>query len=584
MRKYFVLFICVLLFTGCGEVNRQFEGMTGENMIVAGASFMPDSLNFYIDYNTVSHLLGALHYEPLCELDLETLEVRGVLAESWEISEDKRTYTFTLNNNARWADGSPVATGDILFTYQTIMNPDNLTGLFRMGLEQEFEDVYAIDERTIVFKAKKKRWTAFIQAYSFTVLPRKEFAGKDFNKDFNISLPPGSGPYVIEDIKTDRYILLKKREDYWGEVLEFRRGKYLFDRIKYKILKEKSIRYEALKKGEIDMTGVTSAAVWKKMTELEPLKQIQKNWILAKRVWNYKPYGFQGFYFNLRRKKFQDIRVRKALALLLDIDLINEKLMYNAYQPLRSYFPGFFNNDKDLPLIGFDPGEARRLLTEAGWESVGRDGVLRNKNNEPLEIEFTYTSQSEEKHLTIFKEECAKVGVKLNLNLIAPSSIRKKVFTDYDYDMTWGAWGGVHFPGIEDLWRSTYADEPNTNNIAGYKNKRIDELLDQYLEEFDVNKRTALMKEMDIILTSDIPAILLWAAPYTRLMYRNKFGMDPLVLKKYADADDYYDSIVSDWWLDKDKASALEKAIASGESLLPEPVNIYYDVSLEPRE
>ncbi|MBN2532410.1 MAG: ABC transporter substrate-binding protein [Spirochaetales bacterium] len=581
MRYYVLPIILILfLFAGCGEKTDQLDMLSDENTLVSGTVAMPDSLNFYIDYNTLSIQIASLLYEPLCERDPDTLDIRGVLAKEWKISEDKLTYTFHLNDNARWADGSPVTTDDVLFTYNTIMNPDNLTGLFRMGFEQDFNEVVATDSKTVVFKAKKKRWTAFIEAFTLFVLPKKEFEGKDFNKYFNLMLPPGSGPYIMEDVKTDRYVLLKKRDNYWGKMLPYRQGFYNFQKIKYKFLSDDNIRFEALKKGDIDVTEVNIAATWVEYTESNPPKQIKNNWLIPKKVWNYKPYGFQAFYFNLRRPIFQDIRVRKALALLLNVDLINEKIMFNQYQALRSYFPGYFNNDKDLPLLGFDPDQARMLLAEAGWDRVDTDGVLLNKENKRFEIEFTYSSQSLEKHLTIFKEECEKVGVKVNLALIAPSSIRKKVFTDYDYDMIWISWGGTLFPGIEDLWRSTYADEPNTNNIAGYKNPDVDALLDIYLEEFDIKKRIALMKEIDSILTRDIPTILLWSAPYTRLMYWNKFGMEPKILKKYVDED----SIFSDWWIEKEKLSALKNAVKAGNTLVPEPISIYYDASLEPQK
>jgi ABC-type transport system substrate-binding protein len=264
MKKFF-LFLCIfifLLFTGCGKKTDQPALVDEENILVAGTESMPDSLNLYIDYNSLSIQIAKLLYEPLCDRDLDTLDVRGVLAKDWEISEDKLTYTFHLNENAKWADGSPVTTDDVLFTYNTIMNEDNLTGLFRIGFEEHFDKVYAVDSKTVVFKAKKKRWSAFIEAFTLYVLPKKEYEGKDFNKDFNLMLPPGSGPYVIEDVKTDRFVILKRRNDYWGRVLPYRQDKYTFEMIKYKFLNDDSIRFESLKKGDIDITGVNIAKVW----------------------------------------------------------------------------------------------------------------------------------------------------------------------------------------------------------------------------------------------------------------------------------------------------------------------------------
>jgi microcin C transport system substrate-binding protein len=168
--------------------------------------------------------------------------------------------------------------------------------------------------------------------------------------------------------------------------------------------------------------------------------------------------------------------------------------------------------------------------------------------------------------------------VSINLNLEAPSSTRKKIFTDYEYDMTWISWGGTPFPGIEDLWRSDFAEEPNTNNIAGYKNKELDALLDVYLEEFDADKRRALMKKIDTILTDDIPTILLWYAPYVRLLYWNKLGMQPTILKKHADEA----TIPADWWMDTNKREVLKEAVKRNTTLPAEPVQIYYDAKLTP--
>jgi len=500
------------------------------------------------------------------------------------VSDDKMTYTFILDKDARWADGTPVTSEDVMFTYNTIMDPNNLTGIFRMDYEDAFADVYAEDERTVVFKAKNKRWSNFISAYTFTVLPKTQYQEKDFNKEFNLELPPGSGPYELEQVETDRFIILKKREDYWGKKLSNKQNMYNFERIKFKFINEDAIRLEAMKKGEIDMMFAPSAKYWIEWTRDNPPSQLEKNWILAKRIWNYQPQGYQGFHMNLRREVFQDLNTRKALALLLNIDLINEKIMFNQYIPTRSYFPDFFNNDEDLPLFGYDPEEARNLLAQAGWDRVASDGVLINEKGERFEIEFLYSYQSLEKHITIFKEDCAKVGIHINLNLISPAARRKKVFEDYEYDITWVAWGrGGLYPSVEDGWKSDRADVPNTNNIVGYKNPELDKLIDRYLEEYDIEKRRQLLKEIDTILTNDVPTILLWGAPYTRIYYWNKFGMIDTILKKYAESYSE-DSPYTNWWIDAQMLNALTNARQNNIVLPLEPVEVLYDNQIMPQK
>ncbi|MBN2353147.1 MAG: ABC transporter substrate-binding protein [Spirochaetales bacterium] len=571
-----ILLCTAFILTGCGPGAGQ--GPTVEdNSIAFGYEAMPNSLNYLIDYNSFSIYVGQLLYETLTELNYDTFELQPRLAESWKISDDKMTYTFILDKDAQWADGSPVTTDDILFTYNTIMDPKNLTSIFRSDYENSFLKVYALDSRTIVFKAKTNRWSNFYSACFFVVLPKEAYSGKDFNKDFNLTLPPGSGPYIIDTIEPDRFIQLKKRSDFWCKKLPSKRNMYNFETIKIKFISEDSVRIEALKKGDINYFPVSSAKNWVELTQNNVPDQIKKNWILAKRIWNKAPQGYQGFEMNLRRDKFKDLRIRQALAMLLNIDLINEKIMYNQYTRLRSYFPSFFGQDKDLPLIPYDPDQARKLLAEAGWDKVGNDGILVNKNGQRFSIDFLYSSQSLEKHLTIFKEDCKKVGVQVNLSLISAASWRKKVFEDHDFDITWGAWGpGVPYPSVEDGWKSDRADLPNSNNITGYKNPSLDKLIDAYLMEYDIPKRVALLKKIDLTLTSDMPTILLWGAPYIRILYWNKYGMIPTVLKKYDDSNSE-DSPYTNWWLDAQKLKALIDARANNAVLPSEPIEVHIE-------
>jgi microcin C transport system substrate-binding protein len=584
MRKIIyngILFLTVLLFASCDGQGGQSSALSAENMIVIGGAQMPKSLNFFIDYGSFSIQVAGLIYESLCTRDLDTWELKGALAESWTVSPDKLTFTFNLNKNARWADDTPVTSADVMFTYETIMNPDNLTALFRMDYENSFEDVYAPDKYTVIFKAKNERWSNFISAYSFVVLPKHEFEGKNFNKDFNLMLPPGSGPYEIEDVEAERFITLKRRADYWGDAMEGGNPRYSFERIKYKFILEDAIRFEALKKGELDFLYASSAKDWIAWTQENVPHQIKQNWIAAKRIFNHMPEGYQGFHMNLHRKIFKDIRVRKALAHLLNVDLINEKIMYNQYIPTRSYFPDFFNNDGDLPRFDYDPERARALLAQAGWDRVDNDGVLMNAAGERFEIEFLYTHESLEKHITIFKEDCAKVGIHINLNLISAAAYRKRVFEDRDFDITWIAWGrGGRFPSVEDGWKSDRADEPNTNNVTGYRNPELDMLIEEYLEEYDLDKREALLKKIDLILTNDVPTILLWGAPYSRIFYWNKFAVLPRVVEKYADAIDG-DSVYTYWRIDETKLQNLRNAVQNNTALPDEPINVFYDDELK---
>jgi microcin C transport system substrate-binding protein len=586
-KKLHAAFLIVVMsvLIACNGQGGDLSIAADQNMIVVGYPQMQKSLNCFIDYNSFSIQVCQLMYERLCKRNTETWELEGRLAESWSISPDKLTYTFVLNRNARWADGSPVTSTDVIFTYETIMDPDNLTTVFRMFYEAAFERVYAPDDYTVVFRAKSPRWFNFVHASSFLVLPKHEFEGGDFNKDWNLMLPPGSGPYVIEDVEAERFITLKKRPDYWAGELPHKQGMYNFERIKFKFILEKEIRLEALKKGDIDLMIPETSGDWVEWAQENPPYQVRQNWILTRKIYNYKPELYQGFHMNMRRDLFKDIRVRKALAYLLNIKLINEKLMYDQYIPLYSYFPSFFNDNGDLPRFDYDPDKARALLAQAGWDGVDGDGVLVNDQGERFEFEFLYVTQSFEKHLTIYKEDCAKAGVRIDLNLISIAAYRKRVFEDLDFDMVNIAWGvdpGTLFPSMEDGWKSNTADLPNTNNIVGYKNAELDPLIDQYLEEFDIDKRLRILKKMDLMLARDVPVILLWYAPYTRVFYWNKFSTPPRILKKYTDSASE-DSYLTNWAIDHTKLRELQEALQNNTALPKQAVDVYYDEELKAR-
>jgi microcin C transport system substrate-binding protein len=574
------IILCFLLIT-CEGQGGGTPAISQKNELVIGGEEMPKSFNFLIDYGYLSVQIGGLIYQSLCERDLETYELKGLLAESWTISPDKLTFTFVLNKDAKWADGSPVTTDDVMFTYNTIMDAKNLTSIFRIDYENSFAKVYAPDKRTVVFKARSKRWVNFISACTFVVLPKHEYAGKDFNRDFNFKLPPGSGPYEMEKVEPDRFVVLKRRADYWADKLPGKEHTYNFERIWYKFIADDNIRMEALKKNDIDLMVPPGAKYWVEWTKLNPPFQIKQNWILARRIFNHKPDSYQAFHMNLRRKLFQDIRVRKALAYLINVALINEKIMYNQYVPLRSYFPGFFNTDPDLPQFDYDPEKARALLAEAGWDKVDSEGVLINDQGKRFEIEFLYPSQSLEKHLTIFKEDCAKVGVKINLSLISQAAFRKKVFEDHDFDITWVAWGaGGLFPSVDDVWKSDRAEAPNTNNIIGYKNPKLDRLIEIYQEEYDEKKRVTLLKDIDLVLTNDVATVLLWGAPYDRIFYWNKIQTPPKILEKYADAG-LGETIYEFWKIEEQRVKALLEAVKNNGALPAELIDIFYDEGLK---
>lgn len=509
----------------------------------------PKSLNYWLDPNAFSGGVMGLLFEPLATLHSTKDKPVGVIAKSWETSADGKTFTFHLDPRARWSDGKAVTARDFQFYYDVVMDPRNMTPVFRVGLAR-FARPEAPDSLTLVVRAKERHWMNFWEAAGLTAFPEHAWKGKDFN-DIQFDFPVVSGPYAIDEIKRERYVTLRRRGDWWGRAKRYNLHKYNFARIKYRFMEDRNKSLEAFKKGPdeggFDAYPIYTAALWAEKTGPADIPAIAKGWVARKAVYNREPKGFQGFAVNLRRPIFQDARVRLALAYLLDRELINDKLMYDQYFLLNSYYPDLYpdNRNPEAPVIGYAPEKARKLLAEAGWKP-GPDGVLA-RDGRRFAVSFL-TSSSDLRHYNVYLEDLKKAGIDARIEQMSNSSVSKKV-DEHDFDLYWAAWGAGRLRDPESQWKSSAADEVASYNFPGVKDKEIDDLIAAQKTEPDLGKRNEILKRLDTRLVAIAPYILLWQADNTRLLYWNRFGTPKYVLDKF----DREDAIIPYWYVDPAK-------------------------------
>lgn len=543
----------------------------GEFSVYAGQ--YPKSLNYYLDTTVSSSRIFSALYETLLGQNGIDLKFEPNLASSWSLSDDKLTMTFHIDERARWSDGVPVTALDVAWTFATILDPKNLTGPNKIALER-FNPPEIIDEHTIRFTAKEAHWQNLLALSSLEILPKHAFERKDFNK-INFEFPVVSGPYRIKEIKEGRYVILERRDDWWQRSFPGARGVANFARIKHVFMGERENAFEAFKTGKIDYFPIYTANRWAVDAQGEAY---DKNWIVKQKIYNHEPVGFQGFAMNLRRKIFSDKRVRLALAHLLDRKKMNSTLMHNAYFLHQCYFEGLYDDKHPCPgpRIDFDKDKARKLLAEAGW-TVNKATGLLEKDGQQFVINFLTRDSSTDKFLVIYSEDLKDVGIQLSI-------IKKdwaawiKDMDEYNFDMTWAAWGASLFNDPEPMWLSTEAGRPSGQNITGYRNKEVDKLIIAQRTEFDVQKRNDILRRIDAIITQDIPYILLWNINYVRLLYWNKFGMPPTVLGKYSDEAGAF----SYWWFDEDQAADLDYAMKNGDAMPRKPAVVHFDQAFKP--
>lgn len=587
---YLALFISFSLI-GCGkakETNKASEEKVAEAASVplhlegeadpiadsgakSGGEFttwagpFPKSLNMWLDYNAFSVEIIGLLYEPLVTLHSTKNVPTGVLAKSWEISDDQMTFTFHIHPNAKWSDGKDITASDVLFFYDTMMNPKHLTSLFRVDLKR-FERPEVVDAKTVRIKAKDRHWKNYWSAAGFYALPKHAYEKKNFNK-INFDFPVVSGPYQLQSVKKGRYIRLKRRADWWGRIKKYNSNKYNFDFIRYRALTDRVKTLELFKKGKLDMYPIYTAKIWAKQTQFDA---VQKGWVVRQRVHNREPLGFQGISMNMRKEIFQNKKVRMAMAHLMNRELMNEKLMFNQYFMLNSYYPDLYPNQRNptMPVTKYDPDKARQLLKEAGWK-VNDEGHLV-KDGKKFEITFL-TYSVDLRHLNTYIVDLKAVGMLPKIETLSPSSLRKRL-DQHDFDLYWQAWGASRLRDPEAMWHSSEAKEISSSNRSGVQDSEIDALIEKQRNMMSLDERNTILKKIDRKLVEMVPYVLLWQSGSHRLLYWNKFGRPKYVLDKFNRED----VAVVYWWYDEAKAKKLEEAKSKGLSLGREPENVIY--------
>ncbi len=568
-------------FTGDGwQTNTTYE-LVGDPRAVKGGTFREFVLDFPgtlrvegPESNTaLNYMIGPMVYEPLLTVHPTTLDFMPVLATHWQISEDKLTYRYRINPNARWADGQPIVAEDVVASW-----------LFKMdkGLQDpsnemtfgKFEKPVAESKYIVSVRSKQLNWRNFLYFSGMPIMPAhvlKGVTGAQYIKDYNFKMIPGSGPYVVEgaDVIKGKSVTIRRRKTgYWAENHRRNVGVNNFDEIREIVVRDQKLAFEMFKKGDLDTYFVNISREW---VEEMNFDKVQRGLVQKVKVFNDQPAGFSGLAFNTRRPPFDDVRVRMALAHLMNRPLLIEKIFFNEYVPLNSYHAGGIYENPGNPKMEYDPKKALDLLGQAGFTSRDAQGRLV-RGGVPLTVEIIYASKATEPFLTIYQEDLRKAGVTVNLRLITGETLFKLVM-DREYSVASMAWGALLFPNPETSFHSRLADVKSNNNITGMKNPKIDALLAKYDVEFDPAKRVALIKEVDGLLAAEHHYALEWDAPFIRLAHWNKFGFPAGVLTRIGDQRD----ITSLWWVDPQKQQALTQAMGSGTATLPVgPVEVRY--------
>jgi len=539
-----------------------------------------DKVNPFTLKGSVPYGLEELIYEALGVSSLdEPFSVYGLIAKDIAVASDHKSVVFTLNENAKFSDGSPIEVKDVAYTIDTLTS--DLVHPFYNSYYKNIEGYDKLGKYIIRVNFKKANREMHLIVAQMKIMPQKEHA-RFFQEDLQLTdekcFPVGSGPYVVSNIVPGKSIIYKRNPDYWAAYHSTRVGMYNFDEIVVKYYKDKVVALEAFKAGEFDFISINIAKQWARDLNGKKFKEGR----LIKKTFPHKNIaGMQGFTMNTRRDLFKDIKVRKALGLALNFEWINEALFHSQYKRNDSFFsnsllaakglpkgleleylskhkaalpPEVFSEELSSPTVHSDKDlrdnllQAKELLKEAGWNI--KNGVLKNEEGRVFSFDFLLSSQAFERVLAIFANNLGRLGIIVHYRTIDPSLYVSRV-KSFDYDMIVTSYAQSQSPGNEQMsyWHSDSVNNVGSRNYAGVHSPVVDDLVGKIVYATNRDELSAACKALDRVLWFGYYTIPNWYLPVHRLGYTSDFEQ-PEVLPLYYDPF----QLLMTWWKKQDIA------------------------------
>ena len=466
-----------------------------------------------ITSDSSSHEIGGLIYSNLVRTNKD-LEVEGELAERWDVSKDELTITFYLRKGVKWHDGEEVTAEDVDFTYRYMIDPKTPTAYaesFRQVRKAEVVDRYTY---RVTYD---KPYAPGLLSWGIWILPRHILepawkAGVDLRTTQQNRRPVGSGAYRFVEWKTGEKVVLESNHDYFE-------GRPYINRVVYRIIPDPSTIFLELKAKDIDMAGLTPIQ-FRRQTEYPAFQK-------AFHRYQYLANAYTYLGFNLRDPRFQDKRVRQAIAHAIDKqEIIDGVLLGLGRQAVGPYKPGTWWYKVDVKTFPFDPERAKALLAEVGWKP-GSDGILE-KDGKP----FSFTIRTNQGNLVrqqtaeIIQRRLMAIGIDVKIHVVEWAAFLNTFIRKRDFEAIILGWGLGTDPDQYEIWHSSKTGSEELNHIS-YSNPKVDDLLEAGRRTFDQARRKAIYGELQEIMAEDQPVVFLFVPDALSVVSSRVRGIEP---------------------------------------------------------
>ena len=490
------------------DYDRPYPPQSGGTFIDA-MSGEPSGLIAMLAGESAASAIAGNIFNSLLKYD-KNLELQGELAQSWQVSADQKSITFQLKPGMQWADGQPLTSADVLFTWKLVTDDNTRTPYgadYKLVIKAE-----APDPRTFRVTYAEPHAPALDSWAGLHILPQHLLAGQDINTTPFARHPVGSHYYQLAEWKNGERIALTRNPN-------ATQGPPRIERLVSRFIPDPASQFLELMADNIDSMGL-SPIQYARIFPARPE--------LVKKIGLYKELGNAYTYlgFNLKHKPFDDRRVRLAINYAIDKQELIDGVLLGLGEPVASpYKPGTRWSHPSLKPYAYDPAKARALLQEAGYADHDGDGIL-DRDGKPLAFEIL-TNQNKQREMSavLIQRRLKEIGIDVNIRILEWASFIGRFIKTGEFDAVVLGWSLGQEPDQYNIWHSSQ-QAPGQFNFIGYDNPEVDRLLEQGRRELDPDKRMGIYHQFAQVLYDDSPIVYLYAGYGLPAIHKRVRGID----------------------------------------------------------